>query len=139
VSHTKPDYTTMEGSRISLGYGENDASNTGGESGGEVVNSGRIPHAHVNTVPVQAHRESFTQAFSRGYREGKATLHPWRRWANAIVARGFVVLVLGLIIMVPLPLIGVPMVMLGYASAVVTLAMYLVYPFVLMAWENPNR
>lgn len=139
ASHTKPDYDHMDGSRVSLGYGINDVSDTSGESRGEVGNSGDTVSPRVNSVPVQAQQESFTQAFSRGWRDGKASLHPWRRWANALVYRGVILMVIGLILMLPLPLIGVPMVIIGYAGAVVSLLMYLVYPFVLIVWENPNR
>ena len=139
ASHTSPDYEHMEGSRKPLGYGTNDTDNTGGESGGEVVNSGRIVSPHVNTVPVQAKQESFSQAFGRGWRDGKASKHPWRGWADSIVTKGVITMLIGLTIMVPLPLIGVPMIILGYAAAMVSLLMYLVYPIVLIVWENPNR
>lgn len=76
----------MEGSRISLGYGENDASNTGGEDGGEVVDSGPNPHAHVNTVPVSGSKwgkESWDRSVEKA-KEGAARQNPMRRKANRL-------------------------------------------------------
>lgn len=139
ASHTSPDYEHMDGSRIALGYGIDNTSNTSGESGGEVVNSGATVSPRVNSVPVQASQEAYTPAFVRGWRDRKAELHPWRRWANALVYRSLILMAMGLIIMLPLPLIGVPMVILGYAGAIVSLLMYIVYPIVLITWENPNK
>ena len=138
ASHTYYDYRENRYVTISHDSEEYRHLMSSGEYGGEVVESGRTVSPHVNTVPVQAQQETFTQAFRRGWEEGGATLHPWRKWANRIVTRGLGLILGGLVIMIPLPLIGVPMIILGYASAVVSLLMYLVYPFVLIVWENPN-
>ena len=51
ASHTYYDYTRGKHVTISHDSEEYRVLTGGGESGGEVVNSGRIPHAHVNSVP----------------------------------------------------------------------------------------
>lgn len=59
ASHTKPDYDHMEGSRISLGYGIDNTSDTGGESGGEVGESGDNVSPSVNSVPAHTQEQPY--------------------------------------------------------------------------------
>ena len=87
ASHTSPDYEHMEGSRASLGYGINDTSNIGGESGGEVVNSGRTVAAHVNEERAGVYMGPSVEAQGRPLRD-KATANTiigWEYWGLAFL------------------------------------------------------
>lgn len=131
MSHTKPDYTTMEGSRISLGYGIDDASNTGGDSGGEVVNSGRNPHAHVNNVPISGSKWS-KEAWNRSMekaKEEKARQNPMRRKANTVgLYSAGIMMVAILLAMVGGLIISAFLGAIAWLGIVTMLVMYLISP-----------
>lgn len=132
ASHTSPDYEHMEGSRKPLGYGTNDTDNTGGESGGEVVNSGRIVSPHVNTVPVQASRwskASWDSSWEKAKRDKKYQ-NPMRSKANKVglysagmLGAAIVLAMMGGLIFSAF--IGA----IGWIGIVTMLAMYLISPF----------
>lgn len=53
ASHTYPDYNTMEGSLISLGYGQNDTMGESGDKWGEVGETSPVSPLHVNEESVK--------------------------------------------------------------------------------------
>ena len=158
--HTQPDYSSMEGSREGLGLPPRSHPDLSEEVAEVAVPSGttrRRPPARRSTpvaldrshrqapartrrsAPADINQESIIGAFMRGWRDGGAELHPWRRVANAFAHRAVIAIVIGLIILIPLPLIGAALMIIGYGLAVISLVMYLAYPFVLMVWPNPNK
>lgn len=134
ASHTSPDYDHMDGSRIALGYGIDNQSNTGGESGGEVVNSGATVSPRVNSVPVQRPR-----TVSEAYHHAKDTMHPWFRGARTISHYALGGLILSFITAFILPIVAMPLLAISLMGCMTVLVMYVISPIVTLLWENPYK
>lgn len=135
ASHTSPDYSHMDGSRIALGYGIDNTSDASGEDGGEVVNSGPIVSPHVNSVPVQVSRwgkGSWDSSWEKAKKD-KERQNPVRRKANTLglYSAGLIGAAILLAMMGGL-IISAFLGALGWIGIVTMLVMYLVSP----AWDK---
>lgn len=135
ASHTSPDYEHMEGSRIALGYGIDNTSDTGGESGGEVGESGDTVHTGVNTVPVQGSkwsREAWDNSWDKA-KVAKEKQNPMRRKANTVGLYSAGMLGAAIVIgMMGGLIISAFIGAIGWIGIVTMLVMYLISP----AWDR---
>jgi hypothetical protein len=116
ASHTYYDYTRGKHVTISHDSEEYRVLSGGGESGGEVVNSGRIVSPHVNNVPVQPIQEA-KEKEGLGYT------------ASLIVVKAWIVLGISILIgMTPLFLLGLAGLVLSLCLFIVAIVMYVLAP-----------
>lgn len=132
ASHEPIWYYSKRESPYSHNQGIDDTSDTGGESGGEVGNSGDTVHTGVNSVPVQASkwsREAWNTSWERA-KEEKERQNPMRRKANTVglYSAGMLGAAIVLAMMGGL-IISAFLGAIGWIGIVTMLVMYLISPF----------
>lgn len=135
ASHEPIWYYSKRESPYSHNHGIDNQSNTSGESGGEVVNSGRIVSPHVNSVPVQGSkwgREAWDTSWEKAKKE-KERQNPMRRKANTVGLYSAFILGAAIVLgavggLILSAFLGV----IGWLGIVTMLVMYLISP----AWDK---